>query len=167
LTDEGLLQRLKSLLEKEGRLNETVINETLGVPSIKVFCKRFGSLRNAYRRIGYQQNWNADWIDRKDEFNSIIGKTAADLIAGLGKAGSVGQFQAGTDVLTINRSAISLRLARSWAGQGRRPIWTVNRRIIMPNGLILAIRLDEENRAERAQDLLWALLNSNAFLFNR
>ena len=23
------------------------------------------------------------------------------------------------------------------------------------------------NRAERAQDLLWALLNSNAFLFNR
>jgi DNA invertase Pin-like site-specific DNA recombinase len=146
LSDDELLRRLKLLLEKEGRLNEMVINDTLGVPSIKVFCNRFGSLRNAYRLIGYQQNWNADWIDRRDEFNSIIGKTAANLIAGLGKAGSVAHFEAGTDVLTVNKSTLSLRLARSWAGQGRSPIWTVNRRIIMPNGLILAIRLDEENR---------------------
>jgi hypothetical protein len=146
LTDDELLQRLKSLLEKEGRLNETVINETLGVPSIRVFCDRFGSLRNAYRRIGYQQNWNAEWIDRKEEFNAIISKAAADLTARLEKTGLVAHFDTGTDVLTVNRSAVSLRLARSWTGQGRSPIWTVNRRIIMPSGLILAIRLDEENR---------------------
>jgi DNA invertase Pin-like site-specific DNA recombinase len=146
LTDDELLLRLKSLLEKEGRLSETIINETLGVPSIKAFYDRFGSLRNAYGLIGYQQHWNADWIDRKDEFNSIISNAATHLIARIEKAGSVAHFEAGNDVLTVNRSTISLRLARSWTGQGRKPIWTVNRRTIMPNGLILAIRLDEENR---------------------
>jgi hypothetical protein len=49
LTDDELLLLLKSLLEKEGRLNEKVMDSTLGVPSIKVYFERFGSLRNAYR----------------------------------------------------------------------------------------------------------------------
>ena len=147
LTDGELLQRLKLLLEKEGRLSETLINDTLGVPSIKVFCNRFGSLRNAYRRIGYRQNWNADWIDRKDEFNSIIGKTAADLIAGLGKAGIGRTFRSRNRYVDRQQKhhLPSTRAILDWS-RPKAYIRTVNRRIVMPNGLILAIRLDEENR---------------------
>jgi hypothetical protein len=33
---------------------KAIINRTLGVPSIDVYCERFGSPRNAYRRIGYE-----------------------------------------------------------------------------------------------------------------
>jgi len=146
LTDDELLQRLKLLLEKKGRLSETVINDTLGVPSIDVFSTRFGSLRNAYRLIGYQQKWNADWIDRKDEFASIISNTAAKLVSRLKKVGSAAHFETGVDVLTVNGVAISLRLARSWSRQNRQPIWTIYRRIVLPKGLILAIRLNEPNR---------------------
>ncbi|MBI5320779.1 recombinase family protein [Bradyrhizobium sp.] len=145
LTDDELLQRLRSLLEKQGRLSEAVINDTLGVPSIGVFCKRFGSLRNAYRLIGYQQKWNADWIDRKDAFNSIVNNTAADLIARLGKAGTAARYEAGTDTLMANNVAMSLRITRSWFSEGRRPIWTIYRRSVMLTGFILAIRLDEAN----------------------
>ena len=36
------------------------------------------------------------------EFNMLLGKTAADLISRLEKAGSTASFEPGTDVLTIN-----------------------------------------------------------------
>jgi DNA invertase Pin-like site-specific DNA recombinase len=148
LTDDELLSRLKSLLEKEGRLSEEIINSTLGIPSIKVYCERFGSLRNAYRRIGYELEWDSDWIDRRSEFNELLRDTAADLAARLKKAGSVARFEPETGVLTINdRFAISLRLARSWRGPGRKPIWTINRRVFLPEGHIIAIRLGEGNNS--------------------
>jgi DNA invertase Pin-like site-specific DNA recombinase len=148
LTDDELLFRLKSLLEKEGRLSEKIIDSTLGVPSIDVYCERFGSLRNAYRRIGYELKWDLDWIDRKGEFNELLGDTATDLAARLKKSGSVACFEPGIDVLTVNsRFAISLRLARSWRGAGREPIWTINRRAILPRGHIIAIRLGDGNNS--------------------
>jgi hypothetical protein len=146
LTDDELLSRLKSLLEKEGRLSEAIINSTLGVPSINVYCERFGSLRNAYRRIGYELKWDSDWIERRSEFNMLLGKAAADLIFHLEKAGWAARFEPGIDVLTVNkRFAISLRLARSWRVPDSKLIWTINRRTVLPKGHIVAIRLDEEN----------------------
>jgi DNA invertase Pin-like site-specific DNA recombinase len=148
LADDELLLRLKSLLQNEGRLSEEIINSTLGVPSIDVYCQRFGSLRDAYRLIGYQLKWDLDWIDRRSEFNELLRNTAADLAARLKKGGSVACFEPGIDVLTINdRFAISLRLARSWRGSGREPIWTINRRAILPDGHIIAIRLGEGNNS--------------------
>jgi DNA invertase Pin-like site-specific DNA recombinase len=148
LTDDELLLLLKSLLEKEGRLNEAIIDSTLGVPSIKVYSQRFGSLRNAYRRIGYELEWDFDWIDRRSEFKKLLRDNAADLAAQLKKAGSVACFEPGIDVLTVNnRFVISLRLARSWLGSGRELIWTINRRAVLPEGHIIAIRLDEGNNS--------------------
>jgi DNA invertase Pin-like site-specific DNA recombinase len=148
LADDELLLRLKSLLENEGRLSETLINDALGVPSIKVYCERFGSLRNAYQRIGYELKWDFDWIDRRREFDEVLGDTAADLAAQLQKAGSIACFEPGIDVLMINnRFSMSLRLARSWQSSDRKPIWTINRRTIMPDGHIVAIRLGEGNNS--------------------
>jgi hypothetical protein len=146
LSNDELLSRLKLLLKTEGRLSEKIINSTLGVPAINVYCERFGSLRNAYRLIGYQLKWDFDWIDRRSEFNQLLRDTAADLAARLNKVGSVARFEPGIDVLTVNnRFAISFRIARSWRGSGREPIWTINRRITLPVGHIIAIRLGEGN----------------------
>jgi DNA invertase Pin-like site-specific DNA recombinase len=146
LTDDELLTRLKSLLEKEGRLSEKIMNDTLGVPSIKVYIERFGSLRNAYRLVGYDLQWDFDWVDRRSEFNELLRATACNLMARLKEAGSVACFEPGTDVLTIeNRYAISIRLARSWRSSDRKPIWTINRRNFLPKGHIIAIRLGEGN----------------------
>lgn len=148
LTDDELLLRLKCLLEKEGRLSEKIINSALGVPAINVYSERFGSLRNAYQRIGYEFKWDFDWIDRRGAFNELLRETAADLAARIEKAGSVAYFEPGMDALTINdRFAVSLRLARSWRGTGRELIWTINRRKTLPAGHIIAIRLGEGNNS--------------------
>jgi DNA invertase Pin-like site-specific DNA recombinase len=148
LTDDELLLRLKLLLEKEGRLNQTLINGSLGVPSIDVYGERFGSIRNAYRRIGYEPKWDFDWIDRKCEFNELIRDHATDIAKRLETVGSIANFEPKTHVLTIdNRFAVSLRLARSWRDPARELIWTINRRTTLPDGHIVAIRLGEGNRS--------------------
>lgn len=49
-------------------------------------------------------------------------------------------------MVSVDRLAISLRLARSWTDKKRNPIWTIYRRAVLPKGLILAIRLDQNNR---------------------
>jgi DNA invertase Pin-like site-specific DNA recombinase len=147
LDDDQILSRLKSLLEKEGKLSEKIINDALGVPAINVFIERFGSLRSAYRRIGYELQWDFDWIDRRNEFNELLSDTAGDLISFLKKAGPVACFEPGIDVLTVdNRFVISLRLARSWQGPYK-AVWTINRRIALPKGYIIAIRLGEGNKS--------------------
>jgi hypothetical protein len=147
LDDDQILSRLKSLLEKEGRLSEKIINDALGVPAINVFIERFGSLRSAYRRIGYELQWDFDWIDRRSEFNKLLSDTADNLISFLKNAGSIARFEPGIDVLTVdNRFVISLRLARSWQGPYK-AVWTINRRIALPKGYIIAIRLGESNKS--------------------
>ncbi|MGH6713110.1 MAG: recombinase family protein [Bradyrhizobium sp.] len=148
LSDDELLSRLKSLLEKEGRLSQAIMNRTLGIPSIKVYDDRFGSMRDAYHRIGYNLQWDTDWIERKSEFSTLLQNNAADLVFRLERAGAIATFVPGADVLRVNkRFALSLRLARSWRAPDRKLIWTINRRAVLPKGYIVAIRLNEGNNS--------------------
>ena len=53
-TNERVLDALRKLWVKEGRLSTKLITSAKGdVPSAETFWRRFGGLRNAYRLIGY------------------------------------------------------------------------------------------------------------------
>ncbi|UTP38265.1 recombinase family protein [Phenylobacterium sp. LH3H17] len=53
LDDDAMLGRLAELLRTEGRLSSQIIKRAEGVPCPATYHNRFGSLREAYRRIGY------------------------------------------------------------------------------------------------------------------
>jgi DNA invertase Pin-like site-specific DNA recombinase len=53
LTDEQMLERLKLVLEREGRLTSTVIDKSRLCPGLTTYCKRFGGLLSVYARLGY------------------------------------------------------------------------------------------------------------------
>ena len=53
-SDEELLDGLRRLLGLHGSLSSKVINRSREVPSAGVYRRRFGSLRQAYERIGYR-----------------------------------------------------------------------------------------------------------------
>jgi DNA invertase Pin-like site-specific DNA recombinase len=50
---EEKLQPLRDLLRKHGTLNIELVQRTPGVPSVACYTKRFGSLRNAFRLVGF------------------------------------------------------------------------------------------------------------------
>jgi DNA invertase Pin-like site-specific DNA recombinase len=55
-TDDQMLDQLRWLLKKAGRLTPMIISEELTAPSVATIQDRFGSVREAYRLIGYKPN---------------------------------------------------------------------------------------------------------------
>ncbi len=54
ISDEELLQRLKSLYRKQGRLTEMLIEKAPNLPSVAPYVQRFGSLEHAFELVGYR-----------------------------------------------------------------------------------------------------------------
>jgi DNA invertase Pin-like site-specific DNA recombinase len=52
-TDEKLLETLRALLDREGRLSHSLVRNCTDMPSPSTYRHRFGSLRRAYEMIGY------------------------------------------------------------------------------------------------------------------
>ena len=73
IDEAEMLLRLRRALHKKGRLSETVINSTSGLPHADTFVNHFGSLRHAYRLIGYtsaERDWSyldtkQAWVDAR------------------------------------------------------------------------------------------------------
>jgi DNA invertase Pin-like site-specific DNA recombinase len=54
-SNEELLEGLRALLLREGRISEHLIDQSPDLPSSLTYNKRFGGLRQAYALIGYQE----------------------------------------------------------------------------------------------------------------
>lgn len=55
LSNDQMLQRLRQTLEAYGLLNATIIDQSRLCPGTTAYLRRFGSLLNAYARIGYDK----------------------------------------------------------------------------------------------------------------
>jgi len=53
LSDEQLLKKLREALAANGKLSVSIMAATDGMPSAALYAYRFGSLREAFRRVGY------------------------------------------------------------------------------------------------------------------
>ncbi|HTA42454.1 MAG TPA: recombinase family protein [Bryobacteraceae bacterium] len=53
LDEDEMLARLRALLSKHGRLSYELIDAEPGMPAAQTYQKRFGSINEAYRRIGW------------------------------------------------------------------------------------------------------------------
>jgi DNA invertase Pin-like site-specific DNA recombinase len=62
LTDEEMLEKLRTLLKMHGRISGILIDEADGLPSSTAFSHRFGTLVNAYRLIGYDSGIDYSFI---------------------------------------------------------------------------------------------------------
>ena len=63
-TNEQILDQLRWLQKKVGRLTTTIINVDRAAPSVAVIQRRFGSLCEAYRLIGYKPDRNYKVIEQ-------------------------------------------------------------------------------------------------------
>jgi DNA invertase Pin-like site-specific DNA recombinase len=149
LTEEEMLDRLRDTLKKRGRLSSSIINETAGLPSTATYMAHFGTIRSAYRRIGYTTKRDCDWLDSIPYWTDAIAKISALVITDIEKAGGHVQGNETGDCLSINgKVSISFRVARRWSGKEawHSPRWAIQRRRHLADGWIVAIRLGESNK---------------------
>ncbi|WP_162131263.1 recombinase family protein [Bradyrhizobium yuanmingense] len=148
VSNEEMLKRLRIRLKKSGRLSKGIIDAAEELPCASLYQLRFGSLRNAYRLIGYKSARDCNYVDSRGERSKIIDDVASDIATRVEALGGQAAFNKKRALLILNGTLnVSLRVARAWKAQGEAPIWTIYRRAFLPEGLILAIRLDEHNKS--------------------
>jgi DNA invertase Pin-like site-specific DNA recombinase len=63
-TDEQLLDLLRQFLKRHGKITIRSLKASEGMPCGQVYATRFGGLREAYRRIGYNSHRDLSWVER-------------------------------------------------------------------------------------------------------
>lgn len=151
LSNGEMLKRLRFLLKKKGRLSRDVICDASGVPSPGLYQSRFGSLRNAYRLIGYVSTRDCEYVDTRDARRAMIEDHALKLRAALAEVGEEVRFDQVHRTLDVRSLVVSLRVARNThdGNEKHSPTWTVEHGQYLPPGLIFGIRLSAGNQAVR------------------
>jgi hypothetical protein len=144
-----MLARLRRTLMKERRLSPAIINKTIGLPCHQVYIAHFGSIRNAYRLIGYTSQRDCDYIDTRQIWAGELTKLASQVTTKIEKIG--GRIVPGdsTEGLHVNGTVnIFFRVARWISGEKEHysTRWMIQRRSL-PDGWIVAIRLCEHNKS--------------------
>ena len=158
LSNEEMLKRLRILLRKKGRLSRDIISDAPGVPSPGLYQFRFGSLRKAYRLIGYVSTRDCEYIDSRDDRHTMMEEHAVKLGAALAAFGEDVRLNQVHRTLEVRSLVVSLRVARSThdGNEKHSPTWTVEHGRHLPPGIVVGIRLDASNRAVRDYFLMQA-----------
>jgi DNA invertase Pin-like site-specific DNA recombinase len=148
LSDEELLERLRSLLQSKGKLSGMLIDETDEMPSSSCYSARFGSLTRAYGLIG----WNPDRDFAYIELNRELRRKHAELISSifdeLLKMGASVAVNSKNDLLTINEEyTASLILARCRDTSAGNHRWHLRFDESLSPDIIIAARLQPGNAA--------------------
>jgi DNA invertase Pin-like site-specific DNA recombinase len=150
LPEEEMLARLRRTLVKKGRLSPAIIDGTVGLPCTASYQQHFGSLRNVYRLIGYTSKRNCEYIDSRAVWADLLARLAAQVAVEIEKAGGQVAVSCSADCLRVNGTTnITFRIARWRPGkrENHSAHWSIEHRVHLPTGWIVAIRLGEQNEA--------------------
>ncbi|WP_370130688.1 recombinase family protein [Bradyrhizobium yuanmingense] len=147
LTDVQMLDRLRTLLRKEGRLSLKLMMTTKGIPHSKTYAQRFGSLAEAYRRVGFEPKPRYCFQEAAAKADRLIASIARDIIAEVEKRRRSITFLQELRLLTISSSVtVSVTLARVVSDGERYPAssprWEVQRLKYKKSDLVLIVRLE-------------------------
>lgn len=153
ISEEEMLARLRKVLLKKGSLSGPIIDTTPGLPCSYTYRRRFGTFRNLYRLIGYN---NTKYWEKRQAYQrwaDLNLRHAALLREAFEKAGRRASFDPSIACLRVN-DAVSIGFGvATWRKHEGRPVrWTLRRRARSPAGWIVAIRLGSNN--ERILDYI-------------
>jgi len=146
-TNDELLDHLRGLLDREGRLSGLLIDETDGMASSSVYRHRFSSLIQAYKLIAYTPERDYQFIETNRQLRLMYPKVVADVIERIRHLGSVVATDPITDLLTVNNeftaSLVLSRCRRTDAGSYR---WLIRVDAGLKPDITVALRMDTENQ---------------------
>jgi len=150
-TDAELLRRLQELLSKKGHLSTQLIDDSDDMPSAEVYSRRFGSLINAYRRVGYPPRADYSRLRTRPVRRQLAEVLSLRLCEAIAQAGGVAQFDRISRLVMINEGLeVAIHVAPPSPRIGGEQQWVIRfRRATKPDFTIVA-RL--EDSAETIRD---------------
>jgi DNA invertase Pin-like site-specific DNA recombinase len=80
ITDEELLQGLRDLYARQGRLSALIIDEADYLPPSSLFRTRFGGLLRAYQMVGYTPDRNYQYVAINQRLRVLHAEIVADVV---------------------------------------------------------------------------------------
>jgi len=145
-TDEEMLDRLKHLYRRHGKLSGILIDETEGMPSSAVYRSRFHGLVRAYRLVGYTPERDYQYIRINRFLRQMHKGLVTDVIHQIQDLGGIVTRNERTDLLTINDEfSASIVIARCWQTSAGSLRWLIRFDLGLSPDITVALRMDAAN----------------------
>jgi DNA invertase Pin-like site-specific DNA recombinase len=148
-SNRELLDDLAALLRKRGNLSQDIIRSAKELRNFSVYAKRFGSIMNAYKRIGFKPHSRYRFVEIATNIDTTVREVADHMIAAMERRGTNVTFLPELYLLTVERGlTVGLAIARCVAnGTGMKSQrWEVRRLRYRRADLTLIIRMNPSNR---------------------
>ncbi len=157
-SDEEMLEKLRNVLHKHGRISGILIDEEDDSPSSGAFRHRFGSLVTAYRLIGYNPSIDFEFIEINRRIRRLFPDVMASVIADLQSRGAVGIYDTETDLLLLNGELrVSIVLCRHQTTTSGASRWLIRLDESLRPDITIAVRMDANNEGIHDYYLLPAI----------
>jgi DNA invertase Pin-like site-specific DNA recombinase len=159
-SDQEIISKLKRVLAREGRLSESIISRSRGLPKSRVLYNRFGSFLRLYELVGHvapdhmlkaYMNRRRSWALRKNLFQELV-----TLSSGVAKVVQLSKHR--RRVLEIGRERfVSIYLCRRFLSQVGNERWLLSLAPEEVNNVALICCLDARAETVLSYHLIPAL----------
>jgi hypothetical protein len=146
LTDDEMLEALRTVLTRRGYLSGLVIDEAEDAPSSSSYQARFGSLLRAYQLVGFTPDRDFRYVEVNRALRALYPGVVAEVLAGVRAAGGEVVQDPATDLLTVNSefsaSVVLARCQQTEAGTNR---WHIRLEVGLAPDITVAVRMAPGN----------------------
>ena len=148
LSDANLLDLLRDLVQRTGRLSGLIIDETEGMPSSSAYRHRFGSLARAYHLVDYLPERDFAFVEINRRLRQLYPEIVGAVVLSLEQHGGNVLRNPKTDLLLVNGMlAVSIVIARCQVTQADALRWLVRLDTGLAPDLTIVVRMDSANLA--------------------
>lgn len=167
IPEDQMLRRLRLTLAHTGRLSTSIIKNTTGLPSPACYVKHFGSIRKAYKLIGYDGSRDSRWFDERNHWTEVLSKIANQVAEAL-KTDLGGRLKItddGTGLQKGSSKIVSFQVVRKLERRTPNHVsrWRAHLRKARP-ALCVYLRLNDSNEAIQDYVLLASVEAATPYL---
>jgi DNA invertase Pin-like site-specific DNA recombinase len=146
LSDDEMLEKLRGVLNKHGRICGILIDEADDLPSASAFRSRFGSLVSAYRLIGYDPGIDYSFVEINRNLREEHPKIVASVIRRIESLGAIITLDEKTQLLHLNNELnVSIVVCRHYTTGSGSSRWVVRLDEELKPDITIAVRMDAAN----------------------
>jgi DNA invertase Pin-like site-specific DNA recombinase len=142
-TEKALLDRLREMLAREGKLSARLIDKTKGMPCCETYRIHFGSLVRAWRLVGYELGRDFAYVLANKVLRSKRPEMVSRIVEIIEHVGGATQIDTRNSVLTVNgqlRATVAFARCRPTKGFAI-PRWYVSLRGGPPRDITIVVRI--------------------------
>ncbi|MGS3334310.1 recombinase family protein [Serratia marcescens] len=148
LSEDELLEKLRVLLRKKGRLSGIIIDEEELLPSSSIYRSRFGSLLRVYQLIDYTPETDYTWLKTKKQVNEFNDRSTKKIIDNISHEGGWVSDTPAPGILHINDEfTLAIQSARCQRISPQRLRWKIKFRTMFSPDISIAVRMDSSNQS--------------------